>query len=91
MIGSIEFSEGIKTPLAEFIEVYKKTYPFCYLPIEQREKELEKAHKIATDGNIKPSLKKRKKSNSEQDRKDIVSGDKKDRNEDNKEKSRSDI
>lgn len=77
--GSIEFSEGLKIPLAEFMELYNKLFPFCYIAVGIRDAELKKAHKIATDGNIKPSVKKRTKVEPSENGTDIISENKRDR------------
>lgn len=49
-------------PFAEFKKIYEKTYYFNSLNENEKELELENAYKVATDGNIKPSIKKRKES-----------------------------
>ena len=60
--NNIQFSEGLSMPLAEFKKVYKETHYFKSLDSKERERELEKAYKVATNGNIKKSTKKRKES-----------------------------
>ena len=89
--GTIEFSEGLNMPLADFIEAYSGTFPFCYIPRSKKEEELKKAYKIATDGNIKPSIKKQPKTNTEKDRGAIIQIDKKDRKKADTDKSEADI
>lgn len=47
----IEFAEGYNKPFAEFKDEFGSNHIFNEFPPEEREKELKKAHKIATDGN----------------------------------------
>ena len=48
----IEFAEGYNKSFADFKNEFASTHVFKQIPSKQREAELKKAHKIATDGNI---------------------------------------
>ncbi|MBP1222661.1 hypothetical protein [Flavobacterium sp. 1355] len=48
----IVFAEGYNKPFAEFKKEFASTHIFKEIPSGEREAELKKAHKIATDGNI---------------------------------------
>lgn len=47
----ITFAKGYNKPFAEFKKEFENTHVFKKLPPNEREKELKKAHKIATQGN----------------------------------------
>lgn len=48
----IEFAEGYNKPFADFKNEFASTHIFKAIPSGEREAELKKAHKIATNGNI---------------------------------------
>ncbi|TDO68739.1 hypothetical protein EV143_1201 [Flavobacterium chryseum] len=48
----IEFAEGYNKPFADFKKEFASTHIFKNIPSAEREAELKKAHKIATNGNI---------------------------------------
>lgn len=50
--GNIEFADGYNEPFATFKEKFENAQVFKDVSPEDREAELLKAHKIATDGNI---------------------------------------
>ena len=56
----IEFGEGINVSFPEFKEVYGSNHVFNNIHPDQREQELKKAYKIATDGNSSRSTKESK-------------------------------
>ena len=49
-------------PFIEFKKIYEETHYFKSLSDKERKKELEKAYKVATNGNTKTSTSKREKS-----------------------------
>lgn len=57
----ITFAKGYNKSFAEFKEEFASTHVFKNIPPKQREAELKKAYKIATDGNIKGTAPKSKK------------------------------
>jgi hypothetical protein len=61
----LQFSEGLSMPLTEFKKSFKGVYLFRDLKGAEQDKELEAAYLIATNGNIKKSVAKRKKSESD--------------------------
>ena len=48
----ITFAEGYNKSFAEFKNEFASTHVFKAIPSGEREAELKKAHKIATNGNI---------------------------------------
>jgi len=48
----IVFAEGYNKPFADFKKEFASTHVFKDIPSDEREAELKKAHKIATNGNI---------------------------------------
>lgn len=48
----IVFAEGYNKPFADFKNEFASTHVFKDIPSGEREAELKKAHKIATNGNI---------------------------------------
>ncbi|RUT68689.1 hypothetical protein D0817_20225 [Flavobacterium cupreum] len=48
----IEFAEGYNKSFADFKNEFASTHVFKAIPSGEREAELKKAHKIATNGNI---------------------------------------
>ncbi|URM37139.1 hypothetical protein [Flavobacterium anhuiense] len=48
----IEFAEGYNKSFADFKKEFASTHVFKDIPSADREAELKKAHKIATNGNI---------------------------------------
>ncbi len=55
----INFREGYNLPFADFKKEFENTHIFKQIPHTKVESELKKAYKIATDGNIPKSAKKR--------------------------------
>jgi antitoxin component HigA of HigAB toxin-antitoxin module len=53
----ITFAEDYNKSFADFKEEFGSTHVFKNIPSDQREAELKKAHKIATNGNSKTSAK----------------------------------
>lgn len=49
--GLISFAEGYNKPFEEFKKEFGSTHVFNNMHPDEREKELKKAHKIATSGN----------------------------------------
>jgi hypothetical protein len=64
---TIEFAKGYNRSFADFIKEFGKVKVFRDMQPKVREKELKKAWKIATNGNIKPAATKIKKTNSRKD------------------------
>lgn len=58
---TIEFAEGLNMPFADFKEKFKTVKVFRDMHPDIREKELKKAHKIATNGNVASTVRKSKK------------------------------
>lgn len=48
----ITFAEGYNKPFADFKKEFASTHVFKDIPSGEREAELKKAHKIATNGNV---------------------------------------
>ncbi|MCC9016925.1 hypothetical protein [Flavobacterium lipolyticum] len=61
----IIFAEGYNKPFAEFKEEFASTHIFKEIPSAEREAELIKAHKIATNGNISATVRKGKETETE--------------------------
>lgn len=57
----IVFAKGYNRSFAEFKEEFASTHIFKEVPHKQREAELKKAYKIATNGNISTGSKQSKK------------------------------
>lgn len=53
----IVFAKGYDKSFAEFKKEFASTHVFREIPSSQREAELKKAYKIATNGNLKTSSK----------------------------------
>lgn len=53
----IVFAKGYNKSFADFKKEFASTHVFKEIPSDQREAELKKAYKIATNGNIKTSVK----------------------------------
>lgn len=64
----ITFAEGYNKPFAEFKKEFESTYVFKRLPPVEREKELKKAYKIATNGNTVRTTEKGKKPKQSEDK-----------------------
>tara|TARA_R110002051_G_scaffold318245_1_gene400373 strand:+ start:10831 stop:11043 length:213 start_codon:yes stop_codon:yes gene_type:complete len=64
---NIEFAKGYDRPFADFIKEFSKAKVFRDMKPEVREKELKIAWKKATNGNIKPTVRKSKKTKSRED------------------------
>lgn len=52
----IEFAKGYNKPLAEFKKEFGSNHIFKKFPEKQREQELKKAHKIATNQKVKDEI-----------------------------------
>lgn len=68
----IEFAEGITMSFAEFKKTFGSNWVFGKLSKQQKEKELKKAYKIATNGNNTRSPKTSKKVDTEQPREELI-------------------
>jgi len=62
--NGIKFGEGLKMTFAEFKKIVSHLKYFKSFSDEEREKEFKNAYKVATNGDIKTSTKKRKESKS---------------------------
>ncbi|WP_435415868.1 hypothetical protein [Polaribacter aestuariivivens] len=65
----IEFAKGYNRPFADFKQEFKDVKVFRDMYPDTREKELKKAWKLATNGNINTTVKKSRKTNSRKDSK----------------------
>ena len=72
----IEFAKGYNKPFADFKKEFSSTHIFNKLPEDNLKEELEKAYKIATDGNIVKHAKQRKETESKKIRGGSVQRDK---------------
>ena len=59
----ITFAKGYNKSFAEFKDEFASTHIFKDIHPKEREAELKKAYKIATDGNVKGTTSKSEKSN----------------------------
>jgi hypothetical protein len=64
----ITFAQDYDRSFEDFKKEFSKSYVFKNMSKEQREKELAKAYKTATDGNLPKSSEKSKKANASKDK-----------------------